>query len=252
MNNSFATTHWSLVLAAGQGASADAQEALAALCQSYWYPLYAYVRRQGHQPDDAQDLTQAFFARLLEKHYLQSADPERGRFRSFLLTAFKRFVSKERDRERTKRRGGGRKPLSLDFEAGEKRYGLEPAHEVTAEKIYERSWALTLLDRVLARLQDEFDQAGKQQAFNCLKAYLAGEAGTPSYQVAAAELQTTERAVKVAVHRLRHRYRDLVREELAQTVAGPEDVDEELRDLFAVLRSPASSPPCNLSRGRCK
>src|SRR5215813_1425775 len=181
MNDRFATTHWSLVLAAGKRASADALAALAALCQTYWYPLYAYVRRQGHQPDDAQDLTQEFFARLLEKHYLQSADPERGRFRSFLLTTFKRFLSKERDRERTKRRGGGRKVLPLDFEAGERRYSLEPAHEATAERIYEQRWALTLLDRVFARLREEFDQAGKRKAFNCLKVFLTGEAGTPRY-----------------------------------------------------------------------
>jgi RNA polymerase sigma-70 factor (ECF subfamily) len=240
MNNRFVTTHWSLVLAAGKGASAQARAALAALCQTYWYPLYAYVWRQGHQPDDAQDLTQAFFARLLEKHYLQSADPERGRFRSFLLTAFKRFLSKERDRERTQRRGGGRKLLPLDFEAGERRYSLEPAHEITAERIYEQRWALTLLDRVFVRLRDEFDRAGKQKEFDCLKVYLTGEAGTPSYQEAAAELATTEGAVRVAVHRLRRRYRELVREEIAQTVAGPEDVDEELRHLFAALRSPGS------------
>jgi RNA polymerase sigma-70 factor (ECF subfamily) len=240
MDSRFATTHWSLVLAAGKGASAQARAALAALCQTYWYPFYAYVRRQGHQPDDAQDLTQAFFARLLEKHYLQSADPERGRFRSFLLTAFQRFLSKERDRERTQRRGGGRKRLPLDFEAGERRYSLEPAHEVTAERIYEQRWALTLLDRVFARLREEFDRAGKPKDFTCLKVYLTGEAGTPSYQEAAAELGRTEGAVKVAVHRLRRRYRDLVREEIAQTVAGPEDVDEELRHLFAALRSPGS------------
>jgi RNA polymerase sigma factor (sigma-70 family) len=240
MNNRFATTHWSVVLAAGKGVSAEAQDALAALCQTYWYPLYAYVRRQVHQPDDAQDLTQAFFAQLLEKHYLQDADPERGRFRSFLLTAFKRFLSKERERQKANKRGGGMKLLPLDFEAGEKRYSLEPAHEATAEKIYEQRWALTLLDRVFARLRDEFDQAGKQKEFTCLKVYLTGETGTPSYEDAAAELATTEGAVKVAVHRLRRRYRDLVREEVAQTVAGPEDVDEELRHLFAVLSSKIS------------
>jgi RNA polymerase sigma factor (sigma-70 family) len=234
----FATTHWSLVQAAGKGASADAQVALTSLCQTYWYPLYAYVRRQGHQPDDAQDLTQAFFARLLEKHYLQSADPERGRFRSFLLTAFKRFLSKERDREKAKRRGGGIKLLPLDFEAGERRYSLEPAHEVTAERIYKQRWALTLLDRVFDRLRDEFDQAGKPKEFNCLKLYLTGEAGTPSYRDIAAELEMTEGAVKVAVHRLRRRYRDLVREEIAQTVARPGDVDEELQHLFAAISSP--------------
>ena len=232
---SFATTHWSLVLAAGKGAPADAQEALAALCETYWYPLYAYVRRQGHQPDDAQDLTQAFFARLLEKHYLQSADPERGRFRSFLLTAFKRFLSKERDRERAKRRGGGRKLLPLDFEAGERRYSLEPAHEATAEKIYEQRWALTLLDRVFVRLRDESDRAGKREGFNRLKVYLTGEAGTPSHQEAAARLAMTEGAVKVAVHRLRRRYRELLRDEIAQTLADPREVEDEIRALFAAL-----------------
>jgi RNA polymerase sigma-70 factor (ECF subfamily) len=156
------------------------------------------------------------------------------------LTAFNRFLSKERDRERTKRRGGGRKLLHLDFEAGERRFSLEPTHEVTAEKVYEQYWALTLLDRVFARLGDEFDQAGKEKDFNCLKVYLTGEAGAASYQEAATELEMTEGAVKVAVHRLRRRYRDLVREEIAQTVAGPEDVDEELRHLFAALRSPNS------------
>jgi RNA polymerase sigma factor (sigma-70 family) len=240
MSKSFATTHWSMVLAAGRGASADAQEALAALCKTYWYPLYAYMRRQGHQPDDAQDLTQGFFARLLEMHYLQSADPERGRFRSFLLTAFKRFLSKEREREKAKKRGGGRKLLPLDFEEGERRYKLEPAHEDTAERIYEQRWALTLLDRVFARLRDEFDQAGKQREFTCLKVYLTGEAGTPRYQESAADLEMTEGAVKVAVHRLRRRYRALVQEEVTQTVARPEDVDEELRHLFTALSSPAS------------
>jgi RNA polymerase sigma-70 factor (ECF subfamily) len=239
MNISFATTHWSLVLAARKCDSADAQAALTSLCQTYWYPLYAYVRRQGHQPDDAQDLTQAFLARLLEKHYLKSADPERGRFRSFLLTAFKRFLSKERDRERAKRRGGGIKPLPLDFAVGERRYSLEPAYNATAERIYDQRWALTLLDRVFARLRVESDLAGKQKEFNRLKIYLTGEAG-PSYQEVAAELAMTEGAVKVAVHRLRRRYRDLVREEIAQTVAGPGDVDEELRHLFAALRSPGS------------
>src|SRR5205823_135798 len=151
----FATTRWSMVLAAGKGESPDAGAALASLCQTYWYPLYAFVRRLGHQPADAQDLTQEFFARLLEKQYLRAADPERGRFRSFLLSAVKHFLSKERDRATARKRGGGRKELPLDFEAGESRYSLEPTHEVTAEKIYERRWALTLLDQVFARLRDE-------------------------------------------------------------------------------------------------
>src|SRR6516162_729807 len=164
----FATTRWSMVLAAGKGQSPDADAALARLCRTYWYPLYAFVRRSGHQPADAQDLTQEFFARLLEKHYLRAADPERGRFRSFLLASCKHFLSKERDRAKAQKRGGGRIVLPLDFEAGERRYSLEPTHEATAEKIYEQRWALTLLDRVFTRLRDEFDQAGKQKEFNCL------------------------------------------------------------------------------------
>ena len=149
----FATTPWTTVLAAGSGISPDAQEALPSLCQAYWYPLYAYVRRLGHQPNDAQDLTQGFFARILEKNYLRAADPRRGRFRSFLLTAFNRFLSKERDRAQAQRRGGGRRVLPLDFEAGENRYSLEPAHGLTAERIFEQRWAMTLLDQVVARLR---------------------------------------------------------------------------------------------------
>ena len=199
---------------------------------------YAFVRRQGHSADQAQDLTQEFFARLLEKHYLRAADPERGRFRSFLLASCKHFLSKERDRAKAQKRGGGRKVLPLDFEAGERRYSLEPTHEATAEKVYERRWALTLLDQVFARLRNEFDRAGKRNEFDRLKVYLTGEAAALSYREAAAELGTTEGAVKVAVHRLRRRYRELVREEIGHTVAGPDDVAEELRRLFAALRSP--------------
>jgi RNA polymerase sigma-70 factor (ECF subfamily) len=234
----FATTRWSMVLAAGKGASPDADAALTSLCQMYWYPLYAFVRRSGHQPADAQDLTQAFFARLLEKQYLRAADPERGRFRSFLLSAVKHFLSKERDRAKARKRGGGRAVFPLDFEAGESRYSLEPTHEVTAETIYERRWALTLLDQVFARLRDEFDRARKQKEFDHLKVYLTGEATDLSYREVAAELGMTEGAVRVAVHRLRCHYRELVREEIGHTVAGPEDVDDELRRLFAALRSP--------------
>jgi RNA polymerase sigma-70 factor (ECF subfamily) len=236
----FATTRWSMVLAAGKGASPNAVAALATLCQMYWYPLYAFVRRLGHQPADAQDLTQEFFARLLEKQYLRVADPERGRFRSFLLSAFKHFLSKERDRTKARKRGGGRKVLSLDFEAGESRYSLEPTHEATPEKTYERRWALTLLDQVFTRFHEEFDRTRRRKEFDHLKVYLTGEATTLSYREAAAELGMTEGAVKVAVHRLRRRYRELVREEIGQTVAGPEDVDEELRRLFAALRSPGA------------
>jgi len=229
----FTTTRWSLVVAAGQHPSPEAQQALETLCRTYWYPLCAFVRRLGHQPNDAQDLTQAFFTRLLEKDYLQAADPNRGKFRSFLLASFKHFLSKERDRARTQKRGGGRPVLPLDFEVGEKRYHLEPAHDWTAEKIYERRWAFTLLDQVLARLREEFEQTGKATVFNALKGFLTGE-DLPHRQVAA-DLDMTEGAVKVAVHRLRCRYRELVLAEIGQTVSERGDVDEELRHLFAAI-----------------
>jgi RNA polymerase sigma factor (sigma-70 family) len=233
----FASTRWSLVLTAGRGDAPDADAALAALCQIYWYPLYAYVRRSGYPADEARDLTQEFFARLLEKHYLRAADSELGRFRSFLLTALKRFLSKERHHARTQKRGGGRRVLSLDFEQGEGRFRLEPVTDVTAETIYERRWAFTLLDQVMARLREDFERAGKGGDFNQLKVYLTGDAAAPSYREVAATLETTEGAVKVAVHRLRHRFREVVLAEIAQTVAAPEDADEELRHLFEAIRS---------------
>jgi RNA polymerase sigma factor (sigma-70 family) len=233
----FASTRWSLVLAAGRGDAPEAQSALAALCQIYWYPLYAYVRRSGHLADEARDLTQEFFARLLEKHYLRAADSERGRFRSFLLTALKRFLSKERHRTRAFKRGGGRSVLSLDFEQGESRFLLEPATDVTAETIYERRWALALLDRAMARLRDEFERAEKREDFERLKVFLTGEAAALSYRDVAAATGTTEGAVKVAVHRLRRRFRDIVLAEIAQTVSTPEDAEEELRHLFEAVRS---------------
>lgn len=232
----FATTRWSLVLAAGRGDAPDAEAALAVLCRTYWYPLYAYVRRSGHPADEARDLTQEFFARLLEKHSLRAADSERGRFRSFLLTALKRFLSKQRHQARAQKRGGGRKPLSLDFEQGESRYRLEPVTEVTPEAIYERHWALTLLEHVMARLRAEFQRAGKPDAFDHLKVFLTGEAAAPRYREVAVELGMTEGAVKVAVHRLRRRFRECVLAEIAQTVAAPADVDEELRHLFQAVR----------------
>jgi RNA polymerase sigma-70 factor (ECF subfamily) len=233
----FASTRWSLVLAAGCGDAPEAQAALAVLCQTYWYPLYAYVRRSGHPADEARDLTQEFFARLLEKRYLRAADAERGRFRSFLLTAFKHFLSRERHRARALKRGGGRRMLSLDFEQGESRFRLEPSTDVTPETIYERRWALTLLDRVIARLRDDFERAGKRDEFDRLKVFLTGEAAAPPYREVAAELGTTEGAVKVAVHRLRRKFRDIVLAEIAQTVTAPEDAEDELRHLFEAIRS---------------
>ena len=232
----FASTRWSLVAAAGQGPSLEAQEALATLCHIYWYPLYAYARRHVPSAHDAQDLTQAFFAQLLEKEYLQAADPERGKFRSFLLTAFKHFLSKERARANAQKRGGGRCVLSLDFQMGESRYHLEPVDHATPERLYERGWALSILEQTLARLRQELANAGKEKLFECLKGALAGEGVQESYARIALELGLTESAIKVAVHRLRRRYQELLRAEIAQTVVAPEDVDEELRDLFAAVR----------------
>ena len=233
---SFATTHWSIVLAAAHDSRPDARAALATLCETYWYPLYAYVRRLGYKAEDAQDLTQGFFAALLEKGYVKAADRERGRFRSFLLTALKRFLSKEYDRAHAQKRGGERKPISLDLESGESRYSLEPSHDVTPEAIYERRWALTVLDRVIVRLRQTCVDAGKTAFFESLKAFLTGEAGAPPYEQVARELGMSEGAVKVAVHRLRRRYRDLLRTEIAQTVADPEAVEDELKYLMAVLQ----------------
>jgi RNA polymerase sigma-70 factor (ECF subfamily) len=233
----FASTRWSLVAAAGKGRSPEAQEALATLCQLYWYPLYAYARRHTPSAHDAQDLTQGFFAQLLEKDYLQAADPQRGKFRSFLLTAFRHFLSKERERANARKRGGGRLPVSLDFQAGERRYQLEPVDPATPEMAYERRWALAVLEQTLARLRQELTRAGKEQLFERLKGALAGEGLDASYARIAEELGTSEQAVKVAVYRLRRRYQELLRAEIAQTVASPEEIDEELRDLFAAVRA---------------
>jgi RNA polymerase sigma factor (sigma-70 family) len=233
----FATTHWSVVLAAGQRASPDSEQALATLCQTYWYPLYAFVRRQGYSVEDARDLTQEFFATLLEKDYLRAADSQRGRFRSFLLAAFKHFLSHERERAYAQKRGGRRQSWPLDFQAGESQYHHEPTHDITPESIYERRWALTLLNQVLQRLQEEFVQAGKQPLFDRLKPFLTGDRSGGTYGEAADGLGMTEGAVKVAVHRLRQRYRELLRAEITQTVTAPEEVDDELRQLFAAVRS---------------
>jgi RNA polymerase sigma factor (sigma-70 family) len=233
----FASTRWSLVAAAGQGASPEAQEALAVLCRAYWYPLYAYARRRLANIEDAQDATQAFFAQLLEKDYLQAADPARGKFRSFLLTAFKHFLAKARAHEQTQKRGGDRRILPLDFRTGERRYHLEPADHATPETIFERRWALTLLEQTLARLRQEFENIGKQRLFDSLKGALTGEDISEPYATIAARLDMSESAVKVAVHRLRRRYQELLREEIAQTVATADEIDEELRSLFAAVRA---------------
>ena len=231
----FRTTQWSIVLAAGRRSSPESQDALATLCQLYWYPLYAYVRRKGHSPDDAQDLTQEFFARLLEKNIAGKADRAKGKFRSFLLASLNHFLANEWRDASARKRGGDRVALSLDLAAGESRYSLEPAHELSAEKIYERRWALTLIEEALAKLRDELDAGGKLAMFEHLKPYLGGDDTNVPYRQIAADLGKSEGAVKVAVHRLRRRCRELLLAEIAQTVNGPEDVDDELRDLFAAV-----------------
>jgi RNA polymerase sigma factor (sigma-70 family) len=230
----FQTTRWSVVLGARGPGTPEAREALTELYRTYWYPLYAHARRGGVDTENARDLTQEFFVRLLEKGDLATADPTRGRFRSFLLTAFRHFLCNRRDRERAARRGGGRLVLSLDFAAGESRYGLEPSHESTPERIFDRQWALTLLARSLGRLRDEYRRAGKGELFDHLRPALAGDRATP-YAELAIRLGMTEGAVKVAVHRLRGRCREVVREEVSETVATPGEVDQELRDLFGSL-----------------
>ncbi len=233
----FATTHWSVVVAAGHGSSPQAQEALATLCRVYWYPLYVFIRRQGMSAEDAQDLTQEFFARLLEKDFLAMVDRQKGRFRSFLLAACKHFLSNERDRARAKKRGGGRELISIDADQAESRYRLEPAHDLTPEKLFERRWALTLLDQVLTLLKNEFSLAGKAEVFDHLKVFLTGDKSQTSYHLVAAELGMTEGAVKVAAHRLRKRYRELLREEIAKTTSEPNAIEDEIGDLFTALGS---------------
>jgi RNA polymerase sigma-70 factor (ECF subfamily) len=232
----FVSTRWSIVNDARRKTSAVSRRALAELCEVYWYPLYAFIRRRGLSSEDAQDMTQAFFADLLEKETLQVADRQRGRFRSFLLTAASHFLSNQRRNARTRKRGGNRRLLALDFESGERRYTLEPFHELTAEKIYDRRWAMTLLDQVLDRLHRESVAAGKEEQFDTLKPYLGGSRQTVPYHEVAGRLKMTEGAVKVAVHRLRRRCRDVLREEIAETVADPAEIDDELRSLFATLR----------------
>jgi RNA polymerase sigma factor (sigma-70 family) len=231
----FATTHWTVVLLAGQASSPLAAEALEKLCRTYWYPLYAFVRRQGHDADAAQDLTQEFFSRLLAKNYLADVHPAKGRFRSFLLAALKHFLADEWDRARALKRGGGKPPISLDDSQAESRYIQEPAHDLAPDKIYERRWALTVLENALANLESEFARAGKQPSFDLLKNYLSADAGFMSYAEAGLKLGISEGAIKVAVHRMRQRYAELLRQEIAHTVQSPADVEDEIRHLFRAL-----------------
>lgn len=226
----FLTTHWSVVLNARAADSQKAKAALESLCRAYWYPLYAFVRRQGQSPHDAEDLIQGFFAQCIEKNYLHTADKQKGRFRSFLLIALKRFLANEWDRARTRKRGGDRQIISLD---AEERYAAEPADSLTPDKLFERRWALTLLENVLEKLKVEQAAAGRSAIFTELQPVLTSR-GTP-YADLAKRLGLTESAVKVAVHRLRQRYRELLEAEIANTVSSPSEISEERRYLLSIL-----------------
>lgn len=232
----FCTTHWSLVLQARQDDTVQAGPALAELCRIYWYPLYAYVRRLGRSAEDAQDLTQEFFSRLIEKRWLDRADRERGKFRTFLLTVFKRFMAGEWDRERAIKRGGGEVLISLDGVEGEERYRLEPADVLTPEAIYDRRWALTVIDGALGKLESEQRVAGQIDRFEAVKGCLLGEPSDTTLAESGLRLGLTEDAMKSMVRRLRERYRALLREEVARTVDSPASIDGELRSLLAALR----------------
>mgnify|MGYP001552490994 FL=1 len=231
----FATTRWTMVLAAGRNSSPDAARALEDLCRAYWYPLYAYVRRRGHAKADAEDLTQAFFARLLEKDFLRAASREKGRFRTFMLVAFQRFCANEWDRSRAQKRGGGQVVLSLNLDTAERRYHAEPADELSADRIYERRWALTLIEQTMARLRGEYEASGKGRDFDQLKTFLAADGDTIPYAELAEKLGQGEGALRVAVHRLRKRFRETFRQEIAQTVSSPGEIEGELRHLLAAL-----------------
>jgi RNA polymerase sigma factor (sigma-70 family) len=233
----FATTCWSVVVAAQDPASPAAHEALATLCSSYWYPLYAYIRRQGHPAHEAEDLTQEFFARIVEKDFLADVDRAKGKFRSFLVAACAHFLANQRDRERAWKRGGRCSIVSLDFTAAEARYGQEPAHGLTAEKLFARRWGLTLLDQVLARLRADYTDKNKSALFDRLRVCLLGVKDVVPYARVSQELGMTQGAIRVAVHRLRQQFRELLRDEIGRTVEKPEDVEDEIRDLFAALAS---------------
>ena len=231
----FVTTQWSVVLTAGRSDTTRAQEALSRLCETYWYPLYAYVRRRGHSPEDAQDSTQEFFARLLAGHWVGDADRAKGRFRTFLLTALNRFLANEWDRARAQKRGGGAAAVPLDTTLAESRYCAEMQNALTPDRLYDRQWAMTLLDRALTRLEAEHQRLGKAVEFAVLSPALTAERGDIPYAAMAAELGLSEPATRMAVHRLRKRFREVFHEEIAQTVAEPDEVEAEIRHLLAAL-----------------
>jgi RNA polymerase sigma-70 factor (ECF subfamily) len=242
MQSRFATTSWTKVLAARDAPSAESRQALEALCRVYWYPLYALVRREGHDADESRDLTQAYFAELLEKGYLDDYDPARGRFRAFLKVSVKHFLSKQREKAQAWKRGGRADVVSLDAQDVEGRYRNEPVDRLTPEEIFERRWALTVLERALARLRREQEDTDRAREFARLEGFLTGEQAGERYREVARELGTSEGAVKSTVHRLRQRFGQLLRAEIEETVSSAEDVDDEVKHLLGVI-APWGRPP---------
>jgi RNA polymerase sigma-70 factor (ECF subfamily) len=232
----FVTTHWSVVLAAGQADAAAGLSALEELCRTYWYPLYAYVRRRGHQPEQAQDLTQEFFLRLIEKQSLRLADSTRGKFRSFLLTSLKHFLINEREKAHAAKRGGPQSFQPLAWEEAESRYLAEPSRDLTPDQLFDKRWAVTIVERAQHRLREEFAAANKLPLFEQLQGHVWGD-GAAGYTESAARLNTTEGALRIAAHRMKDRFRSLLREEVAHTAASADEVDAELRYLISVLRA---------------
>jgi len=231
----FHTTSWTLIRTAAGNPTVDSREALSALCQKYWHPVYAFVRGRGYDPDESLDLTQTFFARLIEKNYLASADRDRGRFRSFLLTAAKHFLANEWDRANALKRGGGQRPASLEQAQEEQWQATAAVERATPESLYERRWALLVLENVMLKLRAEFVEAGKGADFDRLSVFLEKDADSVSYETLAKELGVSAGSLRMSVHRLRRRYRDLLRAEIAESVFGQEEIDEELRFLLSIL-----------------
>lgn len=235
MASEFGTTRWTIVVAARDQNRPDAQAALAELCEAYWYPLYAYVRRRVGSVHEAQDFTQAFFVWVLEQRLIQAADPERGRFRAFLLTACQRFLINQWHKARAEKRGGGRRQLSLDFESGESKLSMTAIDSMTPEQLYQQQWAITLLERVMEQLRAEYVAKERAKYFDVLKPFLYGLRRDVGYSEAARRVGISETTAKVAAHRMRRRYRALLRAEIAQTVGRPEEVEDEICELFAAL-----------------
>ncbi len=231
----FATTHWSMIISAGRKSSLESKRALESLCAIYWCPLYAYARRRVSDANEAQDLTQAFFAELLEKNYVGTAIPDRGRFRAFLLTAFKHFMSKQWQKSKAQKRGGDRTHLSLNFDSADSSLQIEPSSYLTPEQIYDQQWAIAMLARTLERLQGEMERTGRENLFNELKGFIVGNTTGATYAQVSQKLGMSEAAAKKAASRLRRRYQELLRDEISQTVSDPEEIEDEIRNLFTTL-----------------